>query len=175
MKPKILLVLAISVFSLAVAAAGPPPDAWKALRSLVGTWQGEGEGRPGPGGGQFSFALDLQEQIIVRKNHSEYPASQGRPATVHDDLLIAYPGDSAAAVRAIYFDNEGHVINYVVTASADGKTVTFLSVPQASAPRFRLSYTMQDGEEVLIKFEIAPPEKPVEFKIYIEGRAKRKI
>jgi len=42
---------------------------------LVGEWIGEGSGQPGQGGGTFSFAYDLDENIIVRKSHSEYPAT----------------------------------------------------------------------------------------------------
>ena len=53
---------------------------------------------------------DSQGSVLVRKGHSEYPASQGRPATAHDDLIIVCA--KQGRTRAIYFDNEGHVINY---------------------------------------------------------------
>ena len=165
---------AVLIFFAGTMYAGSAGETWKALQGLVGTWEGGGSGSPGAGGGEFSFATDLQGRVIVRKSHSEYPASEGRPATVHDDLVIAYQEDSSRSVRAIYFDNEGHVINYAVDASPDGKTVTFLSAPEPAAPRFRLSYVMKEPGEAAITFEIAPPGKPDSFKIYLEGKAKRK-
>jgi hypothetical protein len=153
--------------------ADSPGDTWSAIRSLVGKWEGVGGGSPGSGGGQFSFALDLNDRIIVRRSHSEYPASEGRPSIVHDDLLVAYQEDSAKGIRAIYFDNEGHVIHYAVESSADGNTITFLSSPDPKSPRFRLSYIKSGEDEVSIRFEIAPAGKPEEFKMYLEGKAKR--
>ena len=174
MKLHQILPLVLITFLCSTVYAGSPTDTWKALQSLVGTWEGVGEGGPGSGGGQFSFSSDLLDRIIVRKNHSEYPASEGRPAIVHDDLLVAYQEDSTRGVRAIYFDNEGHVINYAVDASPDGKTVTFLSAPASSGPRYRQSYVRKDGEELVLRFEIAPPGKPDAFKMYLEGKARRK-
>jgi hypothetical protein len=173
MKSPFLLSLLFIVLSISTADAGSPNDTWSALRALVGTWEGVGGGAPGAGGGEFSFKPDLGDQIIVRKNHTEYPAAEGRPAAIHDDLMIAYQDDSSRAVHAIYFDNEGHVINYAVESSPDGKTVTFLSDPQPGAPRFRLTYEMKANGEVSIIFSIAPPGKAESFKTYLEGKAKR--
>lgn len=56
----------------------------------MGSWTGTGNGDPGKGAGGFSLKPDLQGSVLVRKSHSEYPATQGRPATVHDDLMIVY-------------------------------------------------------------------------------------
>lgn len=53
---------------------------------LLGTWVAEGNGAPGSGAGTFSFALDLQKQVVVRKSHTEYPATAEREAFAHDDL-----------------------------------------------------------------------------------------
>ncbi len=175
MKTRYLVVCAVVVIVFCNAAhAGSPGTTWTALRSLVGSWEGVGSGSPGTGGGSFSFASDLDGKVIVRKSHSEYPASEGRPATVHDDLLVAYREDTTQSVRAIYFDNEGHVIHYTVDASPDGKTVTFVSSAEPSAPRYRLSYIQGEKEKVTIRFEIAPPGKADAFKMYLEGKAKRK-
>jgi hypothetical protein len=49
----------------------------------------------------------------------------------------------------------------------------FVSDPSPSAPRFRLSYAKEQGDEVLIKFEMAPPGKPDGFRTYLEGKARR--
>jgi hypothetical protein len=53
----------------------------KALQFLEGKWVGEGSSEAGRGGGYASFEKDLQGKAIVRRNHAEYPAAQGRPAT----------------------------------------------------------------------------------------------
>ena len=40
-------------------------------------------------------------------------------------------------------------------------------------PRFRLSYELIDANTVNVKFEMANPDKPEEFRVYIEGKSKR--
>jgi hypothetical protein len=157
--------------SLAWAQQPSPASRWEAWQSLIGFWVGEGG--PGRGISQFSFLPDLQGKILVRKNHAEYPASQDRPAAVHDDLLIVY-GDTDADRQAVYFDNEGHVIEYAVSVSADRKTIIFVSPAAAGAPRYRLSFFEQDRDRFRITFEIAPPGKPEAFATYVAGFARRR-
>src|SRR6266481_7240139 len=60
------------------------------LRFLIGEWEGAGGGGPGSGKGTFSFTSDLQNKVIVRRNHAEYPATADRPAVRHDDLIVIY-------------------------------------------------------------------------------------
>lgn len=144
-------------------------DPWAAFRFLLGDWVGVGDGKPGAGSGSFSFAPDLDGKVLVRKNRNQIPAAKDRPAVNHEDLLIVYRGTDGKRNKAIYFDNEDHVINYTVTASDDGKSLTFLSDPAPSQPRFRLTYNQQKDGTVGIKFEIAPPGKAEEFKTYVEG------
>ncbi|HXM40957.1 MAG TPA: hypothetical protein VN924_06875 [Bryobacteraceae bacterium] len=146
---------------------------WGPLQSLVGDWIGEGGGGPGQGAGSFSFKPGLQGKILLRKNRAEYPAAKERAAFVHDDLMVVYRDSPEAALRAIYFDSEGHTIRYDVQAAADGGKVVFVSAPEASAPRYRLTYTRVDQGHLRIKFEIAPPGKPEEFSTYIEAGARR--
>jgi hypothetical protein len=93
---------------------------------------------------------------------------------VHDDLMVIYREAAGKPARAIYFDNEGHVIQYTLSFSADDRTLTFVSEAAPAAPRFRLKYAKGAGETVRIKFEIAPPGKPDAFKTYLEGSARRK-
>jgi hypothetical protein len=138
---------------------------------LLGTWAAEGKGTPGSGAGTFSFAFDLQKQVIVRKSHTDYPATAEHEAFSHDDLMIIYREPGADKTRADYFDNEGHVIRYTTGISPDKKTITFRSDPQPSQPVFRLTYNIGDSGRLGIKFEIAPPTSPEEFKVYVEGSA----
>jgi len=152
------------------AAETMPWDKWQ---PLIGTWKAEGKGNPGQGVGTFSFAYDLQKRVIVRSSHTDYPASEGRPAFAHDDLLIIYADEASHRFRGDYFDNEGHVIRYSAEFSPDGKSVTFLSDPAPSQPVFRLSYSMADPSVLGIKFEIAPPNAPDQFKVYVEGSARK--
>jgi hypothetical protein len=154
------------------AKAAAADDPWAPYRWLIGDWVGEGTGGPGQGSGGFTFALELQDKVIVRKNHADYPAQGSRPAFRHDDLMVIERPEQGTA-KATYWDSEGHVIHYRLSPSADG-TATFLSDTSERGPRYRLAYTRGDALTVAIKFEIAPPGKPEAFKTYIEARARRK-
>jgi len=170
-----LFPLAIILAMTACLNASPAdkPSGWGPVEYLVGDWTGEGGGGPGQGSGSFSFQPDLQGKVLVRKNRAEYPATKDRAAFVHDDLMVVYRDTPEAAARAIYFDSEGHTIRYEVQAPPDGREVVFVSGPEPSAPRYRLTYTRVDRDRLKIKFEIAPPGKPEQFATYIEASAHR--
>ncbi len=154
-------------------------DALSGLSFLAGEWEGVGGGGPGQGTGTFSFQRDLQQRVLVRRNHSEYPAAAGRPAAVHDDLMVVYSQGEPLSLRAMYFDSEGHVIHYAVqlagsAAPAETRSVTFTSDAEPTSPRYRLTYRMTGADTVEIRFEIAPPGKPDGFVPYIAANARRK-
>lgn len=155
----------------AAVAAPADGDTWAPYRFLIGDWVGEGSGKPGEGSGRFSLVPELHGSVLVRRNTSVYPASGGRPALVHEDLMIIYHGEPGGADKANYFDSEGHVIEYSVVAAP--AVLVFTSAPSASAPRYRLSYGRGKGETVTIKFEIAPPGMPGAFKTYLDGAVRR--
>jgi hypothetical protein len=136
---------------------------------LLGQWNGEGSGQPGSGGGTFSFTFNLNKNIIIRKSHSEYPASANKPAVNHDDLMIVYLNTNGCPTKAIYFDNEGHTINYSVNYY--DKSIVFLSDSTPGVPLFRLTYTLLDNGIVNTKFEMSPDG--VKFMTYIEGKSKK--
>jgi hypothetical protein len=153
---------------LALGLAGAVCAAdWGPMGFLVGKWAGEGDGSPGAGAGAFSFTADVQGKVLIRKSYAEYPATNGRPAFRHDDLTIVYREDGE--LRAIYFDNEDHVIRYTIEAAPDG--VRFVSDSAAKGPRFRLTYTSTGKDTLKLKFEIATPGK--DFSPYIEAKAHR--
>ena len=157
----------------AAAPAPPAPAAGlEGWRFLMGEWVGEGGGQPGQGSGWFSFAPDLQQKVLVRRNHSEFPAQGGRPASVHDDLMVVWR-EGEGALKAIYWDNEGHVIRYDAELNPDARSAVFTSEPGAG-PRFRLTYKETGPSRVSLQFEIAPPGKPDAFSTYIESTARRK-
>jgi hypothetical protein len=146
-------------------------DDWKAL---LGDWVGvDSAGKPGKASdGCCSFSLDLQGKVILRKNHAEYPASEDRPAAVHDDWMVLFR--RGVAVRAFYYDSEGHEINYAASFDAKEKAWRFLSDPLADTPRYRLTYTQVSPQHLKLKFEVAPPGKPDAFQTYIEAALQKR-
>jgi hypothetical protein len=165
-KRKALSLAAILLFSGALAFSQNDKPNWDAWKMVIGDWTGTGSGNPGDGSGGFSFKPDLQGSVLVRKSHSEYPASQGRLATVHDDLMVVYAEQEHT--RAVYFDNEGHVIHYTPSFSPDGRTLSLVSDPTANTPTFRLTYVSTEPDVLKINFEIAPPGTNT-FKSYVAG------
>jgi hypothetical protein len=111
--------------------------------------------------------------VLIRKSFSEYPATAGKPAYRHDDLMIVYP--AGKDFQADYFDNEGHVIRYAISVSSDGNTVTFLSEEAAPGPRFRLTYHKNSENTLAGTFEITPPGKPNGFAKYLEWTAQKQV
>jgi hypothetical protein len=53
------------------------------------------------------------------------------------------------------------------------KSVVFTSAISQQIPRFRLSYETIDSATVNIKFEMANPGSPEDFKMYLEGKSKK--
>lgn len=155
--------------AVAVFAQAPAGDPYGAIRFLMGDWVADGPAAAGSG--HFEFTPDVQGNLVVRRNHAEYPSAGDRPVANHDDLMVIYR--ESGTTRAIYFDNEGHVIRYAVEP-AGPDAVTFVSETAAGAPRYRLSYKKLPDGRVSGKFEVASPGKPEEFKTYLEWTAKRK-
>jgi len=169
-----LLLIALISFNLAPLIIASESSAFSTnWQPLIGNWTAEGTGAPGNGAGVFSFGFDLQNRVIIRKSHTEYPAADGHPAFAHDDLMIVYQDRGPGKLRADYFDNEGHVIRYTGAFSNGGRRLTFLSDPEPSQPTFRLTYDVSEANGLTIKFEIAPPNAPAEFKTYVQGSARK--
>jgi hypothetical protein len=120
---------------------------------LTGDWIGEGSGQPGHRGGTFSFKLDLDKKILIIKSHSEYLQAENKPTVIHEDLMIVYLDHEGILSRAIYFDNEGHIINYTITYF--DKSIILTSDKILNLPVFRLTYNFLDRETVNTKFEVS--------------------
>ena len=153
---------------LMLVAAALPVSAqdtdWKRLEFLLGKWTGvagEKDTQIGAGQGAFSFELDLNKKIMVRRNNASYDSG-----IRHDDLMVIY---LEGATRAIYFDSEGHVIHYNVTVPSNNRAV-FESDGTQPGPKYRLTYWL-DGASLNGKFEIAAPMS--EYQTYMSWTSKR--
>jgi hypothetical protein len=156
------------------AQSSAPSPSWGSLKFLEGKWIGEGSAETGQaGGGWCSFTPDLQDKTLLRRNHSEYPATGDHPAIVHDDIMIIYPDATRHQLRAFYTDNEGNVIHYTVTAAPDSASAVFLGDNEPGARRFRLTYTVTEKDRMTITFEMALPGKPDSFQKFIAGKLRR--
>ena len=154
--------------TLRAAEPGTIPAPLIPFRFLLGRWVASGDQAGATGG--FAFALDVQNHVIVRTNHSNTPAVGGQPASRHDDLMVIYVEDTA--VKADYFDSEGHVIRYAVSATPE--TIVFLSQTISGQPRYRLTYRRGAGGDTLTgTFEIAPPARLDAFAPYLSWSARR--
>jgi hypothetical protein len=170
---KLLRLALLLSFSGLLSAQNNSKDNWTDWSFLLGEWTaGDSSGVPGQASkGSFSLAPDLGGTVLLRKNHAEYPPAGGRPAIVHDDLMIIY--HEAGLTKAFYDDNEGHAIHYGVTLSADKKRIVFLS-ENPSGPQYRLTYEDLQPGMAKVLFEIAPAGKPEQFAKYVEAVVHRK-
>ena len=163
--------LAASGFGSSPAGAAAPKDL-EPVRFLLGDWQAEGSGKPGEASGGFTFALSLQDRVIIRTNYAEYPAAADKPSSRHDDLMILYVPESGG-LGADYYDSEGHVIRYV-GSTPSARELILVSEVLTGAPRFRLIYRLGADGVLDGRFEIAPPGKPESFGPYLTWTARRR-
>ena len=171
---KLLSIATLLLLSIVIGAGqSPKTSSLEELRFLIGEWEGVGGGGPGSGKGVFSFAFDLQNKAIVRKNYAEYQSTPTRPTVRHDDLMIIYLDRASNQILANYFDSEGQQITYKVTPVSDEAAI-FLSESSTSQPHFRLSYRKLKDGALSGKFEVAPPGQPEAFKTYLEWSARKR-
>ena len=167
MKARIMLI--ISIFGFLMTCFSQENSNWDKWNWLIGEWVGEGSGQIGQGSGAFSWKSDLDNKILIRKNHSEYPATENRPQIIHDDLMIVYLDIAGSRSKAIYFDNEGHIINYAVTYSE--KIIVLTSEKTNNLPIFRLTYSLLDNGTINVKFEMS--QDGIKFSTYTQGICKK--
>ena len=164
----LVLMLAGVGMSLALAQAPPRPDPWAKLGFLVGEWKGLGTGAPGEGVGGSIFTFELDRNILIRKNWAKYPPKPGETAGItHEDLMTIYPEPGGPGFKAIYFDNEVHVIRYAASFPGPAGAVVFESEAGAPGPRFRLSYALGADGRLTVVFSMAMPG--ADFQEYARG------
>jgi hypothetical protein len=166
----VLVALTAATLPARAQQAASPPPALAPLRFLLGAWEALPGADSSAGSGRATFAPAIQGQVIVRTSYAQYPAGGGRTASRHDDVMVIYAeGDT---VRADYYDNEGHVIRYVVRVPAPG-TAVFVSAPVGNGPRYRLTYAQTGASTVDGRFEIAPPSAPETFRTYLSWSTRK--
>jgi hypothetical protein len=161
-----LILLAFALPSMGQTAATSDAQGWKSIGFLEGTWAATAQGGGGAvASGRYTFAAELGGHIMARHSTTD-PNCKG-PATFdceHGDLLYIYQDAPAQPLKAIYFDNEGHVIHYDVS-TPDATTAVFLSQP-GPGPRFRLVYHLS-GALMSGKFQMQMPGHE-DWKSYLE-------
>ncbi len=163
---KLSLALLLSALPLA-AQTGPAanPDPWKSLSFLEGTWDAKAQGSAGAAAnGQYTFRRELANHILAR--HGSLANCKGPNSfdCDHNDLLYVFEDAPGQPLKAIYFDNEGHVIHYNVSTPGPN-SVVFLSEP-APGPQFRLTYELK-GAAMTGKFQMHMPGQS-EWRSYLE-------
>lgn len=169
--------LPLLLCALLVAAQGTPSspiDPWKALGFLQGTWEAKATGGQGVSAtGTYTFSSELGDRILAR--HSTSDAGCKGPESFncdHHDLLYIYQDAPGQSLKAIYFDNEGHVIHYDVS-TPEAKTAIFLSDGSLPGPQFRLTYELK-GAVMSGKFQMRPPGQS-EWNSYLEWSGSKQI
>jgi hypothetical protein len=170
---RLLLLAALAAGALgAQERPAAPKVSWKPLEFLAGTWDAKTRGgsAAADSSGTYTFRLELKDHVLAR--HSSSAGCKG-PVDFdcdHSDLLYIYPA-GGQSYRAVYFDNEGHVIQYDVSTPAP-LTAVFLSKASEPGPQFRLTYE-RNGSTMRGRFEIRMPGQS-DFRPYLEWSGEKK-
>ncbi len=180
MKRVVLEVLLALAVLLGVGASAQSPaspvraeDPWAPFEFLIGSWSALGSGQPGePASGSAKFSFGLDKKVLIRNNRAKIEPRPGEKAgPVHEDLMVIYRQPGETKFLADYFDNEGHVIRYVISFPQAGTTAVFESEGSEKVPRFRLVYLAGKEGTITVDFLVAPPGG--EFKSYARGTMRR--
>jgi hypothetical protein len=141
----VAVLMCCSLQLAAQTAPSPASDPWKPLAFLEGTWEAKAQGGGGATtSGRYTFQRELGGHILARHSTSD-PNCKG-PASFdckHGDILYVFQDAPGQPLKAIYFDNEGHVIHYEVSTPNPNSAV-FLSEP-SQGPQYRLMYELISG------------------------------
>ena len=109
-------------------------DPFKSLAFLEGTWDANVQGNAAIKlAGRYTFNRELDGHILAR--HATNDPGCKAPTSFdcsHSDLLYVFQDVPGTALKADYFDNEGHVIHYEVSTPTP-TSVVFLSGARARA------------------------------------------
>jgi hypothetical protein len=172
------LLTAAALFALNLApsnrAISMPTDPWQALSFLEGTWDAHTQGgsAKAQSSGTYTFKPELKHHVLVRRSRDAATCKgPTRFDCEHSDVLYVYQEARDQPLKAIYFDNEGHVIHYDVSTPDLGSAV-FISDGSPSGPQFRLVYELKDAV-MSGKFQMRMPGQ-AEWKSYLEWSGAKK-
>jgi hypothetical protein len=170
---KIFCLAVTLLFSSTISAQTPTKaNPFQALAFLEGTWDAKVQNNATvKESGRYSFGRELDGHVFAR--HGTTDPNCKAPANfdcAHSDLLYVFSDGPDSSLKAIYFDNEGHVIHYAVTMPTPN-SVVFLSAP-GQGPQFRLSYELASGV-MTGKFQMLMPGQS-EWRTYLEWSGSRK-
>jgi hypothetical protein len=170
-----ILFCAVGLYAheLFAAESAAAADPWQSLQFLLGTWEAKTEGGSAnaTGSGTYIFQRELGKHILARYSGSKGCKGPADFNCEHGDLLFVYQDSQRQPLKAIYFDNEGHVIHYDVTVPAPGSAI-FLSDGSREGPQFRLTYVLA-GAVMSGKFQVRMPGQ-TDFKSYLEWSGTKK-
>ncbi len=167
---------AVVLSALPLLAQAPPSaagaDPFSSLAFLEGTWDAQVQSNAAIKlAGRYTFDRELNGHILAR--HATSDLGCKAPTSFdcsHSDLLYVFQQTPGSALKADYFDSEGHVIHYDVTTPT-ATSVIFLS-PAGGGPQFRLSYELT-GKVMTGKFGMHMPGQG-EWRTYLEWSGSRK-
>lgn len=172
MKLPLGFALVLSALFTPFTAAQSVSDPLAPLNFLVGAWEAKTVNNPAvAANGSYTFKTELNGHILARHSYSGNCNGPADFNCEHGDLLYIYADAPGQPLRAIYFDNEGHVIHYSVSEPTT-TSAEFLSDATQPGPRFRLFYELK-GTVMSGKFQIRMPGQQ-EWKSYLEWTGSRK-
>ena len=172
MKPlaAVLFLLASPCFAQSASA---PTDVFKSLAFLEGSWEATTKDSAGVHVmGTYAFKPELGGHILGR-HVTSLTACKGPDSfdCEHSDLLYVFAEAPGQPLKAIYFDNEGHVIHYTVS-TPEATTAVFLSDSAQPGPQFRLTYELKNSV-MSGKFQMHMPGQ-TEWRSYLEWSGGKK-
>ena len=162
-----LLVLLLALPALLAGQEEPPPDVWKPLRVLVGSWEGTGTGRWGDSTVEREYRFVLRGAYLRGSTKSVYPPQEKNPeGEVHEEFSFYSYDRRAGKFMLRQFSVEKIVNRYVQEEiSPDGKTLVFRTESiENFRPGWRARETIKivSDDEFIEIFELAPPEQDLQ-------------
>lgn len=150
-------------------------DPWRAVRFLLGEWEGESDGQPGKGTVKRSYRFVLGGRFLHEQNVSTYPPQpKNEKGEVHEHLSFFSYDRARRALVFRQFHQEGFVNQYVMLPEAKPNTVVFESEAFENIPRgwmARESYEVVSPDEFVETFELA--QNGGTYQVYSRNHFKR--
>lgn len=166
----VALVLSLGLTGPALARGKALSPELQPLSFLVGRWAApDGKTEQGTASGRSEFTIEAGGGALLRRDHTTLKTAEGKRAGSLGQVMLIYP--EGGGLKADYSDG-AHVIHYSKAEVQPGRSVIFSTTAHDGAPAFRLTYALEPGDQVAVKFEMAPPGGAA-FKTMAQGEMKR--